>query len=138
MAGYSATPLLKKLGIHDGHSVLLRKAPADLPAELKELTGRRGGQNLDIVLLFADSAASFKADFIQLMHTIHADGAIWVAWPKKASGIRTDLSENMIRDFVLTTPFVDVKVCVIDDVWSGLKFVIRKELRGSFAAGTHS
>jgi hypothetical protein len=62
---------------------------------------------------------------------------IWVAWPKKSSGFRTDLTENAIRDFALKTPFVDVKVCAIDDTWSGLKFVVRKELRRSMATGTH-
>jgi len=66
---------------------------------------------------------------------IHAEGMIWVAWPKKASGVRTDLTEDVIRDFALKTPFVDVKVCAIDDTWSGLKFVIRKELRKSLATG---
>jgi len=71
------------------------------------------------------------------MQTIRAEGMIWVAWPKKSSGIRTDLTESVIRDYVLKTPFVDVKVCAIDDTWSGLKFVIRKQLRGSLATRIH-
>jgi len=89
------------------------------------------------VLLFADSAAAFKAEFGVLTQAIRAEGMIWVAWPKKTSGIRTDLTETAIRDHALKTPFVDVKVCAIDDTWSGLKFVIRKELRRSWAAQRH-
>ncbi|HEY1805001.1 MAG TPA: DUF3052 domain-containing protein [Terracidiphilus sp.] len=137
MAGYSGTPLLKKLGIKDGHRVLLRNAPADLPEELKEYARTRFGNNLDVVLLFADSLAVFRAEFGRLMQVINTNGMIWVAWPKKASGIRTDLTEKAIRDCALATHFVDVKVCAIDDTWSGLKLVIRKELRTSFDTGTH-
>lgn len=136
--GYSGTPLLKKLGIKAGHLVLLRNEPADLPEELKEYAGTKKRQGLDVVLLFADSEALFKAEFGKLKQYLHADGAIWVAWPKKSSGIRTDLTENVIRAHALTTAFVDVKVCAIDETWSGLKLVIRKELRTSFDPGTHS
>jgi hypothetical protein len=138
MAGYSGTPLLKKLGIKDGQSVLLRNAPSELPEELKGFARvKPEKKNLDVVLLFADSIAAFKAEFGVLMQAIHAEGMIWVAWPKKSSGIRTDLTETAIRDYVLRTHFVDVKVCAIDDTWSGLKFVIRKELRKSPATGIH-
>jgi hypothetical protein len=136
MAGYSGTPLLKKLGIKDGSRVLLRNAPAKLPEALQGFTTGKLEKNLDVVLLFADSAATFKAEFAALTQAVHTEGMIWVAWPKKSSGVRTDLTESMIRDYALKTPFVDVKVCAIDDTWSGLKFVIRKELRGSLAAGT--
>lgn len=90
-----------------------------------------------MVLLFADSAAVFKAEFGALTEAIRTEGMIWVAWPKKSSGIRTDLTDNLIREYALKTPFVDVKVCAIDDTWSGLKFVIRKELRSSTPTGTH-
>ena len=137
MAGYSGTPLLKKLGIKDGQSVLLRNPPARLPDELQGYARTKLGKNLDVVLLFADSAAMFKAEFGVLTQAIRADGMIWVAWSKKSSGIRTDLTESVIRDHALKTHFVDVKVCAIDDTWSGLKFVIRKELRRSLATGTH-
>jgi hypothetical protein len=137
MAGYSGTPLLKKLGIKDGQSVLLRNAPSNLPEELQGFARTKPAKNLDVVLLFADSAAAFKTEFEVLMQTIRAEGMIWVAWPKKSSGIRTDLTESVIRDYVLKTPFVDVKVCAIDDTWSGLKFVIRKQLRGSLATRIH-
>ena len=135
--GYSGTPLLKKLGIKAGHRVLLRNQPAELPEELKEYSGARKRQELDVVVLFADCEELFKAEFGKLMQTIHPDGAIWVAWPKKSSGVATDLSDQVIRAHALTTAFVDVKVCAIDDTWSGLKFVIRKQLRGSLATRIH-
>jgi len=128
---------LKKLGIKDGQSVLLRNAPSGLPEELQGYARTKLERNLDVVLLFADSAAAFKAEFGVLTQAIRAEGMIWVAWPKKTSGIRTDLTETAIRDHALKTPFVDVKVCAIDDTWSGLKFVIRKELRRSWAAQRH-
>jgi hypothetical protein len=137
MAGYSGTPLLHKLGIHDGDRVLLRNAPAELPKELKEYTGARLGNDLDVVLFFVLSAAALNADLATLMKSIKASGMIWIAWPKKASGIKTDLTENLIRDRVLQTPLVDVKVCAIDETWSGLKFVIRKEHRVAFAANAN-
>jgi hypothetical protein len=135
MAGYSGTPLLKKLGIKDGQSVLLRNAPDGLPEELRGFKKKKLEKNLDVVLLFADSAAVFRAEFGPLTEAIRPEGMIWVAWPKKSSGFRTDLTESAIREFALKTPFVDVKVCAIDDTWSGLKFVIRKELRRSPATG---
>jgi hypothetical protein len=137
MAGYSGTPLLKKLGIKDGQRVLLRNPPSRLPEELQGYASAKLEENLDVVLLFADSAAVFKAEFGALTEAIRTEGMIWVAWPKKSSGIRTDLTDNLIREYALKTPFVDVKVCAIDDTWSGLKFVIRKELRSSTPTGTH-
>ena len=137
MAGYSGTPLVKKLGIKDGYRVLLRNAPARLPEELGEYRKRRFEKNLDLVVLFAETFAGFKGEFAKLMHAIHRDGTIWVAWPKKSSGIASDLSEDAIRNHALTTSFVDVKVCAIDDTWSGLKLVIRKQLRTPVASGTH-
>jgi hypothetical protein len=129
--------LLKKLGIKDGQRVLLCNAPAGLPEELSGYARSKLQNNLDIVVLFAESVEVFKAEFAMLTQAIRSDGMIWVAWPKKSSGIRTDLTENVIRDYALKTPLVDVKVCAIDETWSGLKFVIRKELRRSQAAGIH-
>ena len=133
MAGYSGTPLLKKLGIQEGSRVLLRNAPAVLPEELREYAGTRPGKNLDVALFFVDSVATLNAGLDPLLKAIKSDGMIWIAWPKKASGIQTDLTENLIRDRVLQTPLVDIKVCAIDETWSGLKFVIRKEHRAAFA-----
>jgi len=108
MAGYSGTPLLQKLGIKDGHRVLLRNAPAVLPQELKSYAVQRPKRDLDVVLLFAESRAAFQAGFASLGGAIKSDGAIWVAWQKKSSGIATDLTENVIREQALKTPFVDV------------------------------
>lgn len=135
MAGYSGTPLLKKLGIKEGNRVLLLHAPATLPEELKEYANARSQDCLDAMVLFARSFAEFKREFAARQGSIKPDGMIWVAWPKKASGIETDLTENAIRDTVLKTPFVDVKVCAIDETWSGLKFVVRKEHRCLFGQG---
>jgi hypothetical protein len=132
MAGYSGTPLLKKLGIKEGNRVLLQHAPPALPEELKEYAKARLQDRLDVIVLFARSFAEFKREFAAHQGSIKSDGMIWVAWPKKASGIETDLTENAIRDTALKTPFVDVKVCAIDETWSGLKFVVRKEHRSSF------
>jgi hypothetical protein len=129
MAGYSGTPLLRKLGIKEAHRVLLKNAPSDLPEELKEYTGARLSKNLDVALLFADSVAALHAGLAPLLKAIKPDGMIWIAWPKKTSGIQTDLTENLIRDRVLQTSLVDIKVCAINETWSGLKFVIRKEHR---------
>ena len=137
MAGYSGTPLLQKLGIKEGHRVLLRKAPADLPEELSSFAKARLKNDLDVVLLFARSLADFRTEFANQSRDIKPDGMIWVAWPKKSSGISTDLTENMIRNLALKTPFVDIKVCAIDDTWSGLKLVVRKESRTAFAAGVN-
>jgi hypothetical protein len=134
MAGYSGTPLLKKLGVKDGHRVLLCKAPEALPEELIEFRRSRPGKDLDVAVLFATSFAAFQEDFAALTKSVKPDGMIWVAWPKKASGVRTDVTENMIREHSLKTVFVDIKVCAIDKTWSGLKLVVRKEHRNAFAA----
>ena len=133
MAGYSGTPLLRKLGIQADHRVLLQNAPANLPEELKDYASTRPHKNLDVVLFFIQSAAELNADLDPLLKAIKADGMIWIAWPKKTSGIKTDLTDILIRDHVLKTPLVDIKVCAIDETWSGLKFVIRKEHRAAFA-----
>jgi hypothetical protein len=133
MAGYSGTPLLRKLGIGEGDRVLVRSAPPALPEELKEYSKARLKDRLDVIILFARSFAEFKREFAAHQNSIKADGAIWVAWPKKNSGMQTDLTDNAIRDTALKTPFVDVKVCAIDETWSGLKLVVRKEHRSSFS-----
>jgi hypothetical protein len=133
MAGYSGTPLLKKLGIKEGNRVLIRNAPRTLPEELRSYADGQSGKNLDVVMLFVTSFAEFATEFARLGKTIVPDGMIWAAWPKKASGIKTDLTEDVIRNHALKTTFVDVKVCAIDDTWSGLKLVIRKEHRAKAA-----
>lgn len=129
MAGYSGTPLLQKLGIKEGNRVLVCNPPDTLPQELSSYTQVRPKKDLDVALLFADSSASFKRNFLPLTRSVKTDGMIWVAWRKKASKIKTDLTEDGIRNHALKTPFVDVKVCAIDETWAGLKLVIRKEFR---------
>ncbi|HET9696414.1 MAG TPA: DUF3052 domain-containing protein [Terriglobales bacterium] len=129
MAGYSGTPLLKKLGIKEGDRVLFLNSPRKLPDELRDFVDSKSKPPVDFVLLFATSMAEYQAEFARAAKMVVPDGMVWVAWPKKASGIRTDLTENVIRDHALKTKFVDVKVCAIDDMWSGLKLVVRKELR---------
>ena len=130
MAGYSGTPLLKKLGVKDNSRVALVNAPAALPEELKTLP-KGGRSELDFGLLFLKSQAELLRDYGKTAARIVPDGMLWIAWPKKASGVVTDLSEDVIRNYALRTEFVDVKVCAIDETWSGLKLVIRKEHRAT-------
>ena len=115
---------------------MLRNAPAALPEELKEYSKTRLKDRLDVIILFARSIVEFKTEFAAHQRPIKADGTIWVAWPKKNSGMQTDLTDNAIRDSALKTPFVDVKVCAIDETWSGLKLVVRKEHRKNFISRT--
>ena len=134
-AGYSGTPLSKKLGIKPGMSMAVLHAPTNLIDILGELpdrvaTSRRLSGHYDLVLIFVTRKLDFAARIPDLTTAIAPDGMIWVAWPKRASKIETDMTENVIREIVLpSTGLVDVKVCAIDHDWSGLKLVIRRELR---------
>ena len=130
MAGYSGTPLPKKLGIKSGAHLALIDAPEDFNATLGELpaavttrTTVRGP--LDVMLYFTTSRAGLARRFQALAAALDPAGGLWVAWPKKASGVPTDLNENAIRDIGLAAGLVDNKVCAIDNTWSGLRFVIR-------------
>jgi hypothetical protein len=139
MAGYSGTPLAKKIGIKAGHRVLLVGAPKDFPLSLGALPNTatiisRGA--FDVAIVFVLSAADLELRFARLQSSMAEDGMIWAAWPKKASGVVTDLAENKVRDIGLTAGLVDIKVCAIDDTWSGLKFVIRVADRRNTAAKT--
>ncbi len=130
MPGYSGTPLPKKLGIKDGVHYALIDAPSDVIAELKPslqrcTTGPQVKAPFDFVMLFAKSAVSLKKHFGETEKNLSADGMLWVSWPKKTSGVETDLNENIVREIGLGTGLVDVKVCAVTDVWSGLKFVRR-------------
>ena len=136
MTGYSGTPLAKKLGIKEGSIVGLLGAPdgfaatlGDLPAEV---VFHHASKPSDIFIVFARWTSEMKAGYATAMALIPADGAIWVAWPKKSSGVETDLTGNTMRDLFLPTGMVDNKVCAIDETWSGLRFVVRKENRGSW------
>ncbi len=132
--GYSSTPLTKKLGLKPGMSIAMLGAPPQLPQLLGELpvgvkVQRRLTGPSDMVLIFVQRAGDLARDLPALKSAIAPDGMIWVAWPKRASKLPTDITEDVIREVVLPTGLVDVKVCAIDETWSGLKLVIRKELR---------
>lgn len=139
-AGYSPTPLAAKLGLKDGQSVVF----VDLPEELGELAFSRdfaaktltdwpgidaAGESHDVVHAFTRRRADLDGNAETFKKMIAPDGAVWISWPKKASKIATDITEDVIRDVALPKGLVDVKVCAVDAVWSGLKLVIRKELR---------
>ncbi|WJR77556.1 DUF3052 domain-containing protein [Bradyrhizobium sp. NP1] len=134
MAGYSGKSLTQKLGIKPGFRIFVDHAPkayrdvvGELPDDVKIVTRLKAP--LDMVHLFARDAAGLGARLIACRDAIVPDGMVWVSWPKKASGVATDLSDVVVRDTALPLGLVDVKVCAVDDVWSGLKFVIRKEKR---------
>lgn len=129
MAGYSGTPLAKKLGIKAGHSVALLNAPRGFRATLVgvppdvKFTERVNSAH-DVVHFFTRSKAELVKDLPKLGRKIAQDGMIWVSWPKKASKVETDITEDVVRDLALKNGLVDVKVCAVDEVWSGLKLVI--------------
>jgi len=130
MAGYSGTPLPKKLGIKPQFRVALEEMPAEVRADLKEsLTDcrmvRDGQGALDFAMVFVKSAADLKKQFGRVEKRLAPAGMLWVSWPKKTSGVATDLTENVVRDIGLDIGLVDVKVCAVNEVWSGLKFVRR-------------
>jgi hypothetical protein len=130
MPGYSGTPLPKKLGIKDGFHVRLIKAPPEVVAELKPSLDSCKVANdakapLDFAMVFTKSAASLKKEFTQLAKNLAPAGMLWISWPKKTSGVPSDLNENIVREIGLAAGLVDVKVCAVTEVWSGLKFVRR-------------
>ena len=136
MAGYSGTPLPKKLGIKEGTRVALVNAPKDFESELGELPDnvefiKRPTKSLDIILFFVLSERALTRDFAKLATKLKANGMMWISWPKKSSGVSTDLSEQRVREIGLEAGLVDVKVCAIDETWSGLKFVYRLKDRSS-------
>jgi len=130
MAGYSGTPLAKKLGIKDKFRVRLLESPAEVRKELKpalaqcELVNDGKGQ-VDFAMMFTKSSSHLSGEFAALAKCLTPTGMLWVSWPKKTSGVLTDLNENKVRDIGLAAGLVDVKVCAITDIWSGLKFVRR-------------
>jgi hypothetical protein len=130
MAGYSGTPLPKKLGIKDQFRVAFVGLPADVKAELRDalttcVMATDGHGPLDFAMIFEKSAANLKKGFSQLSRKLAPTGMLWVSWPKKSSGVPTDLTEDEVRRIGLAAGLVDVKVCAVDEIWSGLKFVIR-------------
>lgn len=134
MAGYSRTPLAKKLGIRDGTTIYVGGAPDDYEDLLDPLPDRvrvvsRMTKSVDIAHVFSDRGARLKRALTSIRARMKPNAAIWVSWPKRASKVRTDLSEEAIRQIALPMGLVDIKVCAVDEVWSGLKLVIRRELR---------
>jgi hypothetical protein len=132
MAGYSGAPLARKLGIGTQSSVVLVNAPAELAIEMARADGDKGMSA--VVVIFAKEAADLERRFLEAMESLPPDGAIWCAWPKRASKVATDITEDRLRDLFLPTGMVDNKVAAIDEVWSGLRFVVRKELRAAWNA----
>ena|SRR3989440_11721345 len=136
MAGYSGTPLHRKLGIGPDSAVLLDGAPdgftiADLPAGVR-LSRRTGPGPYDVIVCFCPDRARLARRWPVLHTRTTPAGALWIAWPKRASGIPTDLDENVVRDHALAHGRVDVKVCAVDDTWSGLKHVVRSRDRAQW------
>jgi len=126
--GYSGTPLVDKLGIKPGARLLLVSEPKDFARLLGGLpegsrVASRGA--LDFVMLFVKSQSDLRKRFARLRDRLESNGMLWVAWPKKTSRVETDLTEGVVRAFGLESGLVDVKVCAVDDTWSGLKFVRR-------------
>jgi hypothetical protein len=135
-AGYSGTPLSQKLGIKENHKVAILRAPAGfdktlgtLPTGAVTTTKLAGKQPLDVVIVFVTKQSELAPAIKSVRPRLEQAGGLWIAWPKKSSGVATDMTEQVIRDVALPTGLVDNKVCAIDDTWSGLRLVIRKELR---------
>ncbi len=136
MAGYSGTPLPKKLGIKEGHRVAVLGGPdhvEDLLAPLPDgVTVRRAARGTnDVVVSFHTRRTHFERRLDTAVRAMDVDGGLWIAWPKKASGVSTDMTEDVVREVALPLGLVDNKVCAIDDTWSGLRIVWRKERRAA-------
>lgn len=127
MAGYSGTPLPKKLGIKENFRTLLVEMPPQVRKELKTALAECSEEksNLDFAMLFVTRQAELKKQFPKVARQLAPTGMLWVSWPKKSAGVPSDLDENLVRNIGLEAGLVDVKVCAVDEVWSGLKFVIR-------------
>jgi len=131
-AGYSGTPLVRKLGIKEGQAVALLGAPPgwdieDLPDGVAPSRRCRG--TFDVIVAFFAGRAQLERRLPALLGALRTNGGLWIAWPRKAAGHDSDISENGLREIVLPTGLVDIKVAALDEDWSGLKFVWRKELR---------
>jgi hypothetical protein len=130
MPGYSGTPLPKKLGIKDGFRVYFANLPQEVDAELRPSLKEcnvisKLAEPVDFAMVFATAAADLTAKFARIEKVLAPAGMLWVSWPKKSSRVKSDLDENIVRDIGLSAELVDVKVCAVTEVWSGLKFVRR-------------
>ena len=129
-AGYSGTPLERKLGLKPGMTAVMLDAPDGLGLDLAGVTVKRALRgHADIVLCFVIARRDLERRAARLRTAIAPDGMVWVCWPKKASKVPTDMTEDVVRDVLLPTGLVDIKVAAVDETWSGLKMVVRKELR---------
>jgi hypothetical protein len=136
MAGYSQTPLAKKLGIKEGHKIALIRAPPTfrtllgaLPEKTELQTALAGKALFDVIVAFVTRRDELQRQISVARLRMDPAARLWIAWPKRASGVPTDVTENVVRELALPTGLVDNKVCAIDDTWSGLQLVIRRELR---------
>lgn len=133
-AGYSNKPLSIKLGIKEGFKIYLRNEPEnyfDLLFPIPENISikKRITNELDFIHFFVKEKKELQREIAKLKAKIKKDGMIWISWPKKSSNVPTDITEDIIREIILPIGLVDIKVCAVDETWSGLKLVIRKELR---------
>lgn len=134
MAGYSDAPLVKKLGIKPGSRILPLHAPANYASLIAPLPENatlvsRVTSRTDIVHVFSTKRTELSGTLKRLRETLTDEGAIWVSWPKKSAKVATDITEDTVREVALPLGFVDIKVCAVDDVWSGLKLVVRRKNR---------
>jgi hypothetical protein len=138
MAGYSQTPLVKKLGIKAAQTVAIVNAPdkflaqelQPLPANVKLVPAITRGQ-LDFIMLFVSSTKALQKELPKLKKKLSRGGMLWVSWPKKSSGVQTDLSFDIVQQLGLKIGLVDVKICAVNEIWSGLKFVYRLQDRAT-------
>jgi len=136
-AGYSGTPLAKKLGLKEGHSLLLTGAPAgwsvpDMPSGVRVARGRSTSARVgeaDIVIAFFTTAARMRDDAPSLAERLPRGSSLWVAWPRRAGGHRSDITDDLLREVLLPVGVVDIKVAAIDENWSGVRFVWRRANR---------
>jgi hypothetical protein len=130
-AGYSGTPLPRKLGIKPGHRVALLGAPDGFELELPDdvTLRRRAGGTADVILTFHTSRTQLERRLPALRAMMDPAAGLWIAWPKRASKVETDITEDVLREIALPTGLVDNKVCAVDETWSGLRLVIRREYR---------
>jgi hypothetical protein len=138
-AGYSGTPLPRKLGVKEGARVAFPSAPDDFARTLGELPPgvelrARARGPLDVIVFFTSARSELARRMPRLRAALDPAGALWIAWPKRASGVPTDLNENVVRELALANRLVDVKVAAIDETWSGLKLVIRLKDRSPVAS----
>ncbi len=137
--GYSGTPLAKKLGMAEAFEVLAVGAPLEYRQWLEPLPpgvtfGKKAGKSNDLVHLFLTERADLAKHLSRLRGTLDPQVPVWVSWPKKASKVPTSITEDVIREVALPLGYVDIKVCAVSDVWSGLELVVRKELRAATKA----